>query len=72
MCREKTDWEKAMEFHGHVCLGLAFGYRAAKAGMDLIEAKRAPDEEVVVIAETDNCGEMCIRDRERAQLLFFP
>lgn len=56
MCREKTDWEKAMEFHGHVCLGLAFGYRAAKAGMDLIEAKRAPDEEVVVIAETDNCG----------------
>jgi len=56
MCREKTDWEKAMEFHGHICLGLAFGYRAAKAGMDLIGAKRAPDEEVVVIAETDNCG----------------
>ncbi len=56
MCREKTDWEKALEFHGHICLGLAYGYKAAKTGMELMEAKRAPDEELVVIAETDNCG----------------
>lgn len=58
MCREKTDWEKAMEFHGHICVGLALGYRAAKAGMELLGARRSPDEELVVIAETetDNCG----------------
>jgi len=56
MCREKTDWEKAMEFHGHICVGLALGYRAAKAGMDALDANRSPDEELVVIAETDNCG----------------
>ncbi len=56
MCREKTDWEKAMEFHGHICIGLALGYRAAKAGVDALESKRSPDEELVVIAETDNCG----------------
>ena len=56
MCREKTDWEKAMEFHGHICIGLALGYRAAKAGLEGLEARRSPDEEIVVIAETDNCG----------------
>lgn len=56
MCREKTDWEKAMEFHGHVCVGLALGYRAAKAGIEYLETRRSPDEEIVVIAETDNCG----------------
>ncbi|MDD2555262.1 MAG: FmdE family protein [Syntrophaceticus sp.] len=56
MCREKTDWEKAMEFHGHICVGLARGYRAAKVGMEILDAHRSPDEELVVIAETDNCG----------------
>lgn len=56
MCREKTDWEKALEFHGHVCVGLALGYRAAKAGMESLGARRSPDEDLVVIAETDNCG----------------
>lgn len=56
MCREKTDWEKAMEFHGHICVGLATGYRAAKVGMEHLAAHRAPDEELVVITETDNCG----------------
>lgn len=56
MCREKTDWEKAMEFHGHICVGLVMGYRAAVAGMESLKVKRSGDEEIVVIAETDNCG----------------
>jgi formylmethanofuran dehydrogenase subunit E len=56
MCREKTDWEKSLEFHGHICIGLALGYRAAKAGLESLEARRSPDEEIIVIAETDNCG----------------
>ena len=24
----KTDWEKAVEFHGHACPGLAIGFKA--------------------------------------------
>lgn len=56
MCAEKTDWEKAAEFHGHICPGLAMGYRAAIAGMRLLSARRAPDEEIVAIVENDACG----------------
>ena len=56
--REKVpeDFQKCAEFHGHVCPGLAIGYRAAKAGMEWLAAKRAEDEEVVAILETDACG----------------
>ena len=56
--REKVpeDFQKCAEFHGHVCPGLAIGYRAAKAGMEWLAAKRAEDEEVVAIVETDACG----------------
>ena len=27
------DWRKVVEFHGHVCPGLATGYRLAKAAL---------------------------------------
>jgi formylmethanofuran dehydrogenase subunit E len=50
------DFQKCAEFHGHICPGLAIGYRAAKAGMDWLAEKRAEDEEVVAIVETDACG----------------
>ena len=60
MIREKEfvpeDFQKCVDFHGHVCPGLAIGYRAAKAGMEWLSAKRAEDEEVVAIVETDACG----------------
>lgn len=49
-------WEKAVEFHGHVCVGLALGFRAAQAGMRELQAERAPDEELFVIVENDNCS----------------
>jgi len=49
-------FEKCVEFHGHLCPGLAFGFQAAMAGMDLISETRAPDEEIVAIVETDACG----------------
>lgn len=49
-------WEKAVEFHGHVCVGLALGFRAAQAGMRELKAERSPDEELFVIVENDNCG----------------
>lgn len=51
-----SDFQRCVDFHGHVCPGLAIGYRAAKAGMEWLSAKRAEDEEVVAIVETDACG----------------
>ncbi len=56
MCMEKSDWEKCAEFHGHVCPGLAVGYRAAQIGLEELAGSRAKDEELVAIAETDACG----------------
>jgi formylmethanofuran dehydrogenase subunit E len=56
MCLEKSEWEKCAEFHGHVCPGLAIGYRAAKIGLQELAGSRAKNEELVVIAETDACG----------------
>jgi formylmethanofuran dehydrogenase subunit E len=53
---ESEDWQKCIEFHGHTCPGVAIGFRAAKAGLDLLEEQRAPDEELVTIVETDACG----------------
>ena len=56
MCTEKTDWERAVEFHGHSCPGLAIGYRVAKAGLREIAGERDKDEELVAIVENDACG----------------
>ena len=60
MIREKDfipeDFQRCADFHGHICPGLAIGYRAAKAGMEWLSANRAEDEEVVAIVETDACG----------------
>ncbi len=56
MDTEKNDWEQCADFHGHVCPGLAIGYRAAKIGLQELAAIRAEDEELVAIAETDACG----------------
>jgi len=52
----QNDWDKAIEFHGHSCVGLALGYRAGKAGLRHLGSKRSPDEGLVAIVETDNCA----------------
>ncbi len=56
MIGDKAIWEKAVDFHGHACPGLALGYRAAQAGMRELKAGRSPDEELFVIVENDNCS----------------
>jgi len=48
-------FRKCLDFHGHLCPGLSFGYQAAMAGMDRLSAHRAEDEEIVAIVETDAC-----------------
>ncbi len=47
---------EAVAFHGHVCPGLATGYRAAEVALARLCSGRSEDEELVVIAETDACG----------------
>ncbi len=56
MCMEKTPWEKVIEFHGHTCPGVTYGYRAALEALARMEINPAEDEELVTIVETDNCG----------------
>ncbi len=53
---EKELWEKAAAFHGHVCGGLAIGYKAALYAMELLDLSFSKDEDVVCISENDACG----------------
>jgi len=46
----------AAAFHGHICPGLALGYRAAKAALAALKVERARDEELIAIVENDACG----------------
>jgi formylmethanofuran dehydrogenase subunit E len=52
----RGDFQRCADFHGHICPGLAIGYRAAKAGMAWLRQHRSEDEEVVAVVETDACG----------------
>ena len=53
---KKALWEQCVEFHGHVCGGLAIGYKASLYAMELLRLNFSQDEEVVCIAENDACG----------------
>ncbi|VVB71699.1 FmdE, Molybdenum formylmethanofuran dehydrogenase operon [uncultured archaeon] len=48
------DFLKAAEFHGHICPGLAIGYRVAKYVRE--HYPRSRDEELVCIAENSSCS----------------
>jgi formylmethanofuran dehydrogenase subunit E len=50
------DFKRCERFHGHVCPGLALGYRSARLALDHLSAARAADEEVVAVVETDACS----------------
>ena len=50
------DLQEAIRFHGHMCSGLAIGYRAAKAAQARLDVPRPEDEELVAIVESDGCG----------------
>jgi len=52
----KVSFEEVVRFHGHVCPGLAIGYRMALAGLAALKEMRAEDEELVAIVENDACG----------------
>ena len=48
------DLRQAVEFHGHLCPGLAIGYRVAKYIQE--HYPRSEDEELVCIAENRSCS----------------
>jgi len=47
--------DRVVEFHGHMCPGLAMGIRASEIALREI-GPHSTDEEVVAIVETDMCG----------------
>ena len=50
------DLRDAIQFHGHLCPGLALGYRVAKSALRELDAERPHDEELVAIVENDSCA----------------
>ncbi len=51
-----SDLRDTVQFHGHLCPGLALGYRVAKAALLALGADRPRDEELVAIVENDSCA----------------
>lgn len=51
-----SDFTTCVQFHGHTCPGLAIGFQAATTLMKRLDVRKAPDEELLVIVETDACG----------------
>jgi formylmethanofuran dehydrogenase subunit E len=48
-------FEDVADFHGHVCPGLALGYRVSVSALKEL-GKRASDEELVAIVENNSCA----------------
>lgn len=53
---QETELRETIQFHGHLCPGLALGYRVAKAALRELDADRPQDEELVAIVENDSCA----------------
>jgi formylmethanofuran dehydrogenase subunit E len=51
-----SELREAIQFHGHLCPGLALGYRVAKAALRELDAERPHDEELVAVVENDSCA----------------
>lgn len=52
----EMSFEKAVEFHGHRCPGLAIGYKAVEAVKEKMKVVYSTDEELVCVTENDACG----------------
>jgi len=53
---QSNDLRDVVQFHGHLCPGLALGYRVAKAALRELKADRPRDEELVAVVENDSCA----------------
>lgn len=50
------DLKECVDFHGHLCPGLVYGYRVAREAIARLGISRAYDEEIVAISENDSCA----------------
>ena len=50
------DFKKCVDFHGHICPGLAIGFQAARILMERLGVQKASDEELLALVENDACG----------------
>lgn len=50
------DLKKCVDFHGHLCPGLVYGYRVAGEALRLMNIRHSLDEEVVAVCENDSCA----------------
>jgi formylmethanofuran dehydrogenase subunit E len=50
------DLARCVEFHGHLCPGLVYGYLIAKEAMRRMNLERSGDEEIVAVCENDSCA----------------
>ena len=50
------EWERVKAFHGHVCPGIATGYRMAKAALEAIGYDDPEEGDLLVIAESERCA----------------
>ncbi len=49
-------WEKAVNFHGHVCPGLTVGFKAVEWILNNCDEAFSPDEQIVLVTENDTCA----------------
>ncbi len=50
------DFAEVVRFHGHVCPGLALGFRTAELAVKRMNLQRSDDEELVAIVENNSCA----------------
>jgi formylmethanofuran dehydrogenase subunit E len=48
--------KRCVDFHGHLCPGLAIGFQASRVLLKRLGVRKASDEERVAIVENDACG----------------
>ena len=53
---QRDDLRDVVQFHGHLCPGLAIGFRVAKTALHELSAERPQDEELVAVVENDSCA----------------
>lgn len=51
-----ADLQRAIDFHGHLCIGLIIGYRASLIALRELGTARAADEELVAVVHSDACA----------------
>lgn len=51
--KRKSDLQKAVDYHGHLCLGQVLGVHLAEKGMDVIGTKDTKN--MIVFVENDRC-----------------